>query len=182
VPNVGEPELPRLTGGGAAQTLGPLDGIPLAVKDNFCTAGVRTTAGSVMLKEHRPIYDATLVARWRAAGAVLMGKTNMVRASDRAHLDACVCPLSAWSLSVSNKRSVGDRMADPDDGKCRVSIAFHPLGPPRPCSHVGFSLPTSGSCLTRRTAEVMCAGRVWYGVLQRPQRRGTVLQPLAGTR
>jgi len=76
-------EIPRLTGGGAAQTLGPLDGIPLAVKDNFCTAGVRTTAGSAMLKEHRPTYDATLVARWRAAGAVLMGKTNMVRASDR---------------------------------------------------------------------------------------------------
>src|SRR3984893_13397592 len=57
--------------------LGPLDGIPLAVKDVFCTGGVETTCGSKILKGFVPPYDATVIAKLRSAGSVILGKLNM---------------------------------------------------------------------------------------------------------
>lgn len=59
---------------GAAKN--PLRGIPVAIKDNFCTAGVRTTACSNILKNFTPPYDAAVVKRLKNAGMVLLGKTN----------------------------------------------------------------------------------------------------------
>jgi aspartyl-tRNA(Asn)/glutamyl-tRNA(Gln) amidotransferase subunit A len=56
---------------------GPLAGIPVAVKDLFCTEGVATTAGSRILEGHRPLYTATAVRRLVEAGAEVLGKTNM---------------------------------------------------------------------------------------------------------
>jgi aspartyl-tRNA(Asn)/glutamyl-tRNA(Gln) amidotransferase subunit A len=56
---------------------GPLTGIPLAHKDIFCTKGVRTTCASRMLDNFISPYDATVVTTLRAAGAVMLGKTNM---------------------------------------------------------------------------------------------------------
>lgn len=61
----------------AGEALGALAGIPVAVKDVMCTNGTTTTAGSRMLETFVPPYDATVVARLRAADAVLLGKTNM---------------------------------------------------------------------------------------------------------
>lgn len=55
---------------------GPLAGVPVALKDNVCTEGVVTTCGSRMLEGWRAPYDATVVQRLSAAGAVVMGKTN----------------------------------------------------------------------------------------------------------
>jgi aspartyl-tRNA(Asn)/glutamyl-tRNA(Gln) amidotransferase subunit A len=56
---------------------GPLTGLPIAHKDIFCAAGSRTTCGSRMLANFVAPYDATVVARLRAAGVVMLGKTNM---------------------------------------------------------------------------------------------------------
>src|SRR5207245_4165654 len=54
----------------------PLAGVPVALKDNLCVRGVRTTASSRILDSFVPPYDATVVARLEAAGAVVIGKTN----------------------------------------------------------------------------------------------------------
>jgi amidase len=56
---------------------GALHGVPVTIKDIFETAGLRTTAGYIPLKDYIPQQDATVVARLRSAGAVIMGKTNM---------------------------------------------------------------------------------------------------------
>ncbi|MEZ2227673.1 amidase [Microcoleus sp.] len=56
---------------------GALHGVPITIKDIFETAGLRTTAGYIPLKNYVPQQDATAVARLRSAGAVIMGKTNM---------------------------------------------------------------------------------------------------------
>ncbi len=56
---------------------GPLAGVPVALKDNMCTRGVPTTCSSRILDGWRPPYDATVVTRLAAAGAVLVGKTNL---------------------------------------------------------------------------------------------------------
>jgi aspartyl-tRNA(Asn)/glutamyl-tRNA(Gln) amidotransferase subunit A len=61
----------------AVESDGPLAGIPVAVKDLFCTEGVQTTAGSRILKGHQPLYTATAVRRLTGAGAEVLGKTNM---------------------------------------------------------------------------------------------------------
>ena len=61
----------------AGQSAGPLHGVPIAIKDNMCTAGVPTTASSKILAGFIPPYSATAVERLEAAGAVIIGKTNL---------------------------------------------------------------------------------------------------------
>src|SRR3982751_3115314 len=65
-------DLERATG----HVRGPLHGVPVLVKDNLDVAGLPTTAGSVALQDSIPGKDSTVVAKLRAAGAVIIGKTN----------------------------------------------------------------------------------------------------------
>jgi aspartyl-tRNA(Asn)/glutamyl-tRNA(Gln) amidotransferase subunit A len=61
----------------AGEMVGRLAGVPVAIKDVLCVEGEPTTCGSRMLRNFRPPYDATVIAKLRAAGAILFGKTNM---------------------------------------------------------------------------------------------------------
>lgn len=84
----------------ANEALGTLHGVPLALKDLFETEGVRTTAGSLFYAKHVPSEDATVVRKLRAAGAVMLGKTNMHEialglTSVNPHYGACRNP---WAL------------------------------------------------------------------------------------
>jgi aspartyl-tRNA(Asn)/glutamyl-tRNA(Gln) amidotransferase subunit A len=59
----------------AATSAGPLHGVPIAIKDNISVRGMKTTAGSRILEDYVPPFDATVVSRLEAAGAVILGKT-----------------------------------------------------------------------------------------------------------
>jgi aspartyl-tRNA(Asn)/glutamyl-tRNA(Gln) amidotransferase subunit A len=72
-----EAELFGARGGKGRRDRGPLHGIPVSLKDNIYTAGIRTTAGSKILRDFVPRADARVVKRLRSAGAVFLGKTNL---------------------------------------------------------------------------------------------------------
>lgn len=59
------------------EEVGPLAGVFVGVKDNICTVDMPATAGSRLLENYRPAYDATAVSRMRESGAIVVGKTNM---------------------------------------------------------------------------------------------------------
>ena len=107
----------------AGKSRGPLHGVPLALKDLFDTAGVRTTAGSKILADNVPARDAAVVGRLRAAGLVLLGKTNLHEfafgtTSDNPHYGPARNP---WDLERSPGGSSGGSAAALAAGLCAVS-------------------------------------------------------------
>src|SRR5205807_4707626 len=103
---------------------GPLHGIPISLKDNIYTAGIRTTAGSKILKDFVPPNDASVVAQLKNAGAVLLGKTNMHEfaygvTSNNPHYGPVRNP---WDLSRIPGGSSGGSAAAVAAGLCYGSI------------------------------------------------------------
>jgi len=89
----------------AAGTAGPLAGIPLAIKDLFCTAGVRTTAGSRILANFVPPYESTVTANLLRDGAVFLGKANLDEfAMGSSNMTSAFGPVeNPWQRAGSNE-------------------------------------------------------------------------------
>jgi aspartyl-tRNA(Asn)/glutamyl-tRNA(Gln) amidotransferase subunit A len=128
---------------------GPLHGIPIALKDLYETAGIRTTAGSAFLRDHVPSEDAFVVKRLREAGAMLLGKLNMHEwalgvINDNAHYGACRNP---WDVTRSPGGSSGGSGAALAAGMCMGSLGSDTRGsiriPAALCGVVGLK-PTYG--------------------------------------
>lgn len=76
---------------------GPLHGIPVAVKDLCYTSGVRTMGGTKVLEDFVPDFDSTVVARFRAAGAVILGKLNLTEGAMAGYNRARQVPVNPWA-------------------------------------------------------------------------------------
>ena len=132
----------------AGRNRGPLHGIPVAVKDQFCTDGVLTTGGSSILEDYVPDYDATVMAKLKDAGAVLLGKLNM---SEFAMGDAFHHPYgrprNPWDLSRNPGTSSSGSGAATAAFLCATSLgedtAGSIRGPAAFCGLVGIR-PTWG--------------------------------------
>ena len=132
----------------AGQYRGPLHGVPVAVKDQFCTEGVLTTGGSEILRDYVPDYDATVMSKLKEAGAVLLGKLNM---SEFAMGDAFHHPYgrprNPWDLSRNPGTSSSGSGAATAAFLCATSLgedtAGSIRGPAAFCGLVGIR-PTWG--------------------------------------
>ena len=80
--------------------LGPMHGIPVAVKDQFYTKGIRTTAGSRILVDFIPDEDATVIANLKRAGAILLGKTNLIEFAMGGNSHRYSVPRNPWNLET----------------------------------------------------------------------------------
>jgi amidase len=92
---------------------GALHGVPITIKDIFETAGLRTTAGYIPLKDHIPKQDATVVSRLRSAGAVIMGKTNMAELAGDYQSTNSIFPRvnNPWNIAYTPGGSSGGSAA-----------------------------------------------------------------------
>jgi len=81
----------------AGRPLGPLHGIPVAVKDLLDTRGVVTASGTLVMADHVPDQDATVVARFKQAGAVIIGKTQLTEGAFAVHHPDIVAPVNPWN-------------------------------------------------------------------------------------
>ncbi len=131
----------------AGRHRGPLHGIPIAVKDLCYTKGVRTMGGCAVLADHVPDFDATVVRRFREAGAVLLGKLNLTEGAMAGYNPAFDVPENPWKESHwSGASSSGSGAAT------AAGLAFATLGsdtggsirhPAAACGTVGLK-PTWG--------------------------------------
>jgi len=134
------------------QAVGVLDGVPLAIKDLYCTKNIRTTSCSQMLKNFIPPYESTATQRAWDAGAVLLGKTNMDEfamgsATSRSVFGKCFSPLKLDGVNLTPGGSSGGSVSAVAAGLAPASFGSDTGGsirqPAAFCGLVGFK-PTYG--------------------------------------
>ena len=131
----------------AGQYRGPLHGVPFAVKDLCFTTGVRTMGGSKVYMDHVPSFDATVVAKLNAAGAVPLGKLNLTEGAMGGYNPALDLPLNPWNTGHwAGSSSSGSGVATAA-GLCFGSLGSDTGGsirfPAAACGTVGLK-PTWG--------------------------------------
>ena len=139
---------------GSGNWRGPLHGIPIALKDNIDTAGIRTTAGSNLFRNRIPTLDAEVVRRLKAAGAVFAGKTNMHEFAygGSSVISAFGSVRNPWNTERITGGSSGGSAAAVASGMCLAAIGTDTAGsirqPASLCGVVGLK-PTYGLVSSR---------------------------------
>jgi amidase len=106
----------------AGKSRGALHGVPIAVKDLCNTAGIATAAGMAIHRAHVPAKDATVVARLKAAGAVILGKLQMTEGAFGAHHPTIRAPLNPWNAAYWTGSSSSGSGAATAAGLCFASL------------------------------------------------------------
>lgn len=141
------------------EKISPLDGIPLAIKDLFCTEGILSTAGSRILDGFTPTYESTVTNNLWSAGAVLLGKTNMDEfamgsANVTSYYGNCINPWKASSGNLVGKDLVPGGSSGGSAAAVAARLALGATGtdtggsirqPSSFCGVVGLK-PTYGRC------------------------------------
>jgi aspartyl-tRNA(Asn)/glutamyl-tRNA(Gln) amidotransferase subunit A len=125
----------------AGRPLGPLDGVPVSVKDNLLVQGCPAAWGSSLYADYVPDHDEAPVARLRACGAVLMGKTNTPEFSLKTYTDNPVfgATRNPWNLALTPGGSSGGAAAAVAAGLCPLALGTDGGGSiRRPAAHTGL--------------------------------------------